>query len=69
MVSAFIATAFAPPDYTAASAQWRLVADKMRGKLPKLAAFMDGAEEDVFVYMTFPSNTGQSCTRQTRSSA
>ena len=26
----------------------------MRGKLPKLAALMDGAEEDVLAYMTFP---------------
>ncbi len=54
VVSAFIATAFAQPDHTAASAQWRLVADQMRGKLPKLADLMDGAEEDVLAYMTFP---------------
>ena len=54
MVSAFIATAFAQPDHAAASVQWRLVADQMRGKLPRLAALMDGAEEDVLAYMTFP---------------
>ena len=68
VVSAFIATAFAQPDRTAASAQWRLVADQMRGKLPKLATLMDGEgvkrsirgidrsqnEEDVIAYMTFP---------------
>ena len=47
MVSAFIATAFAQPDHAAASAQWHLVADQMRPKLPKLATLMDGAEEDV----------------------
>ncbi len=55
VVSAFIATAFAQPDHTAAKAQWRLVADQMRGKLPKLATLMDTAEEDVLAYMTFPA--------------
>jgi transposase-like protein len=54
VVSAFIATSFAQPDHAAASAQWRLVADQVRGKLPKLATLMDGAEEDVLAYMTFP---------------
>jgi transposase-like protein len=54
VVSAFIATAFAQPDHVAAKAQWRLVADQMRGKLPKLAMLMDTAEEDVLAYMTFP---------------
>ncbi|EAR51528.1 transposase [Oceanicola granulosus HTCC2516] len=53
VVSAFIATAFDQPDHGAVSAQWRLVADQMRGKLPKLASLMDGAEEDVLPYMTF----------------
>ena len=55
MVSAFIATAFAQPDHQAAKYQWRVVADQMRGKLPKLAALMDAAEEDVLAYMTFPA--------------
>jgi len=30
------------------------VADRVRAKLPKLAALMDEAEEDVLTYMTFP---------------
>lgn len=47
VVSAFIATAFAQPDHGAARTQWRLVADQMRGKVPKLATLMDGAEEEV----------------------
>ena len=38
--SAFIATAFAQEDAEAAKAQWRKVADQLRPKLPKLAAFM-----------------------------
>ena len=54
VVSAFMATAFAQDSATAAKAQWRKVADQLRPKLPKLAAFMDEAEEDVLAYMGFP---------------
>src|SRR5205085_4220404 len=43
VVSAFIATAFAQDDAEAAKAQWRKVADQLRPKLPKLAAFLDEA--------------------------
>lgn len=55
VVSAFIATAFAQDDAEAASAQWRKVADQLRPKLPRLAAFMDDAELDVLAYMSFPA--------------
>jgi putative transposase len=41
VVSAFIATAFAEDDAEAARAQWRRIADHLRPKLPKLAAFLD----------------------------
>jgi len=54
VVSAFIATAFAQDTSEAASTQWRNVADQIRPKVPKLAAIMDDAEEDVLAYMTFP---------------
>ena len=54
VVSAFIATAFAQNDAAAARAQWRLVADQLRPKVPKLAALMDEAETDVLAYMSFP---------------
>ena len=54
VVSAFVATAFAQDDAQAASAQWRLVADQLRPKAPKLATLMDDAEHDVLAYMTFP---------------
>jgi transposase-like protein len=54
VVSAFIATAFAQDDAAAATAQWRRIADQLRPKLPKLAAFLDEAETDVLAYMTFP---------------
>src|SRR3546814_18132610 len=54
VVSAFIATAFAQDHADAAKAQWRQVADQVRPKLPKLAALLDAAEEDVLAYMSFP---------------
>lgn len=54
VVSAFIGTAFAQDDAETAKTQWRKVADQLRPKLPKLAAFLDEAETDVLAYMTFP---------------
>ena len=54
MASAFIGTAFAQDDAEAARLQWRRVADQLRPKLPKLAAFLDEAETDVLAYMSFP---------------
>ena len=54
VVSAFIATAFAQETPEAASTQWRAVADQIRPKVPKLAAILDEAEQDVLAYMTFP---------------
>ena len=47
VVSAFVATAFVQEDADSASAQWRLVADQLRPKVPRLAAIMDDAETDV----------------------
>ena len=38
----------------AAKQQWRLVADQIRAKVPKLAGLMDEADTDVLAYMTFP---------------
>jgi putative transposase len=55
VVSAFIATAFAQNDAEAARTQWRIVADQIRPKVPKLAQLMDDAETDVLAYMTFPA--------------
>jgi transposase-like protein len=54
VVSAFIGTAFAQDDAEAARLQWRRVADQLRPKLPKLAAFLDEADTDVLAYMSFP---------------
>jgi transposase-like protein len=55
VVAAFIATAFAQNDATAARTQWRQVADQLRPRVPKLAAMMDDAEADVLAYMSFPA--------------
>ena len=55
VVSAFIATAFAQNDADNARQQWRRVADQLRPKVPKLANFMDDAEQDVLAYMSFPA--------------
>ena len=55
VVSAFIATAFAQETPETAKAHWRSVADQLRPTVPKLAALMDSAEEDVLAYMTFPA--------------
>ena len=56
VVSAFMATAFAQDSAEAAKAQWRKVADQLRPKLPKLAGFMDEAEDDVLAYLSFPAD-------------
>jgi len=54
MVLALINTVFAQDTYEAAVEQWRVVADQLRAKFPKLAALMDDAEPDVLAFMTFP---------------
>jgi len=56
VVAAFIATAFAQDDADSARTQWRLVADQVRPKLPKLAALLDDAEADVLAFMSFPKD-------------
>ena len=64
VASAFIATAFAQETPEAAS---RAVADRIRPKVPKLAAIMDEAETDVLAYMTFPGSIASNSTAPTRS--
>jgi len=54
MVLALINTVFAQETAEAAHAQWRIVADQLREKFPKLAAMMDGSESDVLAFMDFP---------------
>ena len=54
IVSAWIGTAFAEADAPGAKAQWRQVADQLRSRVPRLAALMDTAEEDVLAFMCYP---------------
>jgi putative transposase len=55
MVLAAINTAFAQDSFETASAQWRVVADQLRVKLPKLGELMDTAETEVLAFMSFPT--------------
>jgi putative transposase len=54
MVLALINTVFAQEMPEAAHAQWRVVADQLREKFPKLSAMMDDAENEVLAFMDFP---------------
>ena len=54
MISAAIATVFAQATAKEAHAQWRVVADQLRERFPRIAELMDGAEHEVLAYMDFP---------------
>ncbi len=54
MVLAMINTVFAQESLDAAIAQWRVVADQLRSKFPKLAVMLDRSESDVLAFMSFP---------------
>jgi putative transposase len=54
MVAALIRTVFAQETEIDAHRQWRIVADQLRGRFPKLTAMMDAAEDDVLAHMAFP---------------
>jgi len=54
MVAAALRQAFIQPDRAQASQMLRHVADQLRQKWPKLAAFIDAREADVLSYMDFP---------------
>lgn len=54
VVSALIATIFAQDSEKAAREQWRVVADQLRARFPKIAKLMDEAEDDVLAHMSFP---------------
>jgi putative transposase len=56
MVAAAIRTAFVQETEEAARAEWRAVADRLRGKFRKLSELMDSAENEVLAYLAFPKN-------------
>ncbi|BAJ81297.1 putative transposase for insertion sequence element [Acidiphilium multivorum AIU301] len=55
MVAAALRQAFIQPDRSNASQTLRHVADQLRGKWPKLGAFIDDSEIDVLAHMDFPA--------------
>lgn len=55
MVSAALRQAFIQPDRASASQTLRHVADQLRPKWPKLAAFIDDSEVDVLAHMDCPA--------------
>jgi transposase-like protein len=55
LTAAFVGTIFAQENKAAAKQQWRKVVNQLAPSLPKLAVFMDEAEEDVMAYMHFPA--------------
>jgi transposase-like protein len=55
IVSAALRQAFIQPDRKTASQTLRHVADQLRPKFAKLAAFIEASETDVLSYMDFPT--------------
>jgi transposase-like protein len=55
MVAATIRTVFVQPDASGAREQWRKVADNLRSRFPRVAELMDGAEDEVLAYLSFPA--------------
>jgi putative transposase len=54
LVAATIRTVFVQPDAAAARRTWRAVADRFRGRFPRLAQMLDEAEDEVLAYLAFP---------------
>jgi putative transposase len=54
MAAAALRQAFLQPDRAQASAMLRHVADQLRPKWPRLAAFIDDSQTDVLSYLDFP---------------
>lgn len=55
MAAAALRQAFIQPDRAGAAKALRHVADQLRGKCPKLGAFIDDSETDVLAHLDFPS--------------
>ena len=55
MVAAALRQAFLQADETSARQVWRQVADQLRPRWSKLAAFMDESEHEVLAYLGFPA--------------
>jgi putative transposase len=58
-MAAALRQAFLQPDRAQASAMLRNVAEQLRQKWPKLAAFIDDSETGMLSYLDFPSKPQQ----------
>ena len=54
MVAALLRTVFAQDNEAESRRQWRVVADQLREKYPKISQLMDASEDEVLAHMTFP---------------
>lgn len=54
MVAALLRTVFAQDNEAESRRQWRVVADQLREKYPKIGQLMDASEDEVLAHMTFP---------------
>jgi putative transposase len=54
MAAALIRTVFAQDTEKEARRQWRIVADQLRSRFPKVGALMDQCEADVLAFSNFP---------------
>jgi len=57
VVLALIRTAFAQDTASAARDQWAAIVEQLRSKLPKFAAMLEDARDDVLAFMDFPKRT------------
>ncbi len=55
LVAATIRTVFAQPTPELTHEQYRRVTDTFRGRYPRLVGLMDGSEDEVLAYTTFPT--------------
>jgi putative transposase len=65
-VIAMIKTIFAQETAQDAQAQWKSVAAALQERVPRLAALMEEAREDVLAYTAFPKSTGRRSPAPTR---
>lgn len=51
---ALLRTVFAQDNEAQSRRQWRVVADQLRERYPKISQLTDGCEDEVLAHMTFP---------------
>jgi putative transposase len=54
LVAALLRTIFAQDNEPESRRQWRVVADQLRERYPKISQLMDGSEDEVLAHMAFP---------------